>query len=191
MPTKIHLVKAMVFPVVMYGCESWTLKKAECWRIGAFELWCWEKTLENPLDSKEIKPVNPNRNQSWMFTGRTDAKAEAPILWPPDAKHWLTGKDPDAGKDWRQEEKGTIEDEMVGWHHWLNGHWVWVNFESWWWTGRPGVLQSVGSQRVRPDWGNGLNWIKKIRQDKRMESERPGEQLFREEPYRTTGNIML
>ena len=80
-----------------------------------------ENTLESPLDSK-IKPVNPKGNQSWIFIGRTDAENEAPILWPPDAKNWLTGKDPDAGKDWRQEEKGTTEDEMVGWHHWLDGH---------------------------------------------------------------------
>ena len=81
-----------------------------------------EKTLESPLDRKEIKQVNPKRNQSWIFIGRTDAEAEVPILWPPDAKNWLIGKYPDAGKDWRQEEKGTTEDEMVGWHHWLNGH---------------------------------------------------------------------
>ena len=81
-----------------------------------------EKTLESPLDSKDIKPVDPKGNQSWIVTGRTDAEAEAPILWPPDAKNWLIGKDPDAGKDWRQEEKGTTEDEMAGWHHWLNGH---------------------------------------------------------------------
>ena len=81
-----------------------------------------EKTLESLLDSKEIKPVNLKGNQSWIFIGRTDAEAEAPILWPPDVKNWLTGKDPDAGKDWSQEEKGTTEDEMVGWHHQLNGH---------------------------------------------------------------------
>ena len=81
-----------------------------------------EKTLESPLDCKEIKPVNLKRNQFWIFIGRTDAEAEAPTLWPPDAKNWLTGKDPDAGKDWRQEEKETTEDEMVGWHHWLDGH---------------------------------------------------------------------
>ena len=81
-----------------------------------------EKTLESPLDSKEIKSVNPKGNQPWIFTGRTDAEAEAPILWSPDAKSWLTGKDPDAGKDWRQEEKGATEDEMVGWHHRLDGH---------------------------------------------------------------------
>ena len=101
----------------MYGCENWTIKKAECWRINAFELWCW-KRLESPLDSKEIKPVNLKGNQPWIFTGRTDA--EAPILWPPDAKHQLIGKDPDAGKDWGQEERVT-EDEMVGWHHQFNG----------------------------------------------------------------------
>ena len=118
--TKVHLVKAMVFPVVMYGCESWTIKKAECQRIDAFELWCWN-TLESPLDCKEIKPVNPKRNQSWIFIGRADAEAETPILGPPDAKSWLIWKDPDAGKDWRWEEKGMTEDEMVGWHHRLNG----------------------------------------------------------------------
>ena len=81
-----------------------------------------EKTVESPLDCKEIKPVNPKGNNSWIVIGRTNAKAEAPILWPPDAKNRLTGKDPDAGKDWRQEEKGTTEDEMVGWHHQLNEH---------------------------------------------------------------------
>ena len=89
--------------------------------------WCFwivvlEKTLESPLDCKEIQPVNRKGNQSWMFIGRTDAKAETPILWPPDAKNWLTGEDPGAGKDWRQEKKETTEDEMVGWHHWLDGH---------------------------------------------------------------------
>ena len=89
--------------------------------------WCFrtvvlEKTLESPLDSKEIKPVNPKGNQPWILTGRTDAEAEAPIIWPPDVKNSLVEKDPDAGKNWRQEEKGTTEDEMVGWHHWLNGH---------------------------------------------------------------------
>ena len=117
--TKVHLVKAMVFPVVMSGCESWTMKKAECQRIDVFELWCWRRLL-SPLDCKEIQPVNPKGNQSWIFIGRTDA--EAPILWPPDAKNWLIGKDPDAGKDWRQEEKGMTEDEMIGWHHRLDGH---------------------------------------------------------------------
>ena len=90
--------------------ESWVLKN------DAFELWL-EKTLESSLDCKEIRPVHPKGNQSWVFIERTDAEAEAPILWPPDAKNWLIWKDPDAGKDWRQEEKGMTEDEMVGWHH--------------------------------------------------------------------------
>ena len=103
----------------MYGCGSWTIKKAECWRIHAFKLWCWRRLLR---DSKEIKSVNPKGNQPWVFIGRTDAKAETPTLWPPDAKSWFIGKDPNAGKDWRQKEKGATEDEMVGWHHWLNGH---------------------------------------------------------------------
>ena len=117
---KVHLVKAMVFPVITYGCESWIIKKAEHWRIDAFELWSWRR-LTISLDCKEIKPVHPKGNQSWIFIERTDAEAEALILWPPDVKSWLTGKDPDAGKDWRQEVKGTT-DEMVGWHHWLDGH---------------------------------------------------------------------
>ena len=97
LPTKVRLVKAMVFPVVMYGYKSWIIKKAECQNTDAFELWCWRRLLV-PLDCKEIKPVNPKGNQFWIFIGRTDAKAEAPILWPPDVKNWLTGKDPDAGK---------------------------------------------------------------------------------------------
>ena len=121
MPTKVHLVKAMVFPAVMYGCESRTVKRAERRRIDAFELWCWG-TLESLLDCKEIQPVHPKGDQSWIFIRRTDDEAEAPILWPHDVKNWLTGKDPDAGKDWKQEEMWMTEDEMVGWHHWLNGH---------------------------------------------------------------------
>ena len=119
---KVRLVKAMVSPVVMYGCECWTIKKAEC----CLKNWCfWTvvlKTLDSPLDCKEIQPVHPKRNQSRIFIGRTDAEAETPVLWSPDAKNWLIWRDPDAGKDWRHEEKGTTEDEMVGWHHWLNGH---------------------------------------------------------------------
>ena len=100
LPTKVCLVKAMVFPVVMYGCESWTIKKAECWRIDDFELCCCEKTLESPLDCKEIQPVHPKGNQSWIFIRRTDVEAETLILWPPDLKSQLIGKDPDAEKDW-------------------------------------------------------------------------------------------
>ena len=102
----------------------WGLDHKESW---APKNWCFwtmvlEKTLESPLDCKEIQPVHPKGNQSWVFIGRTDVEAEAPIFWPPDVKNWFTGKDPDAGKDWRREEKGMTEDEMVGWHHWLNGH---------------------------------------------------------------------
>ena len=120
--TKVCLVKAMVFPVVMYRCESWTIKKAECWKIDAFELWCWRRLLKSPLDCKEIQPVHPKGDQSWVFIGRTDAEAETLILWPPHGKNWLIWKDPDAGRDWGQEEKGTTEDEMSGWHHQLDGH---------------------------------------------------------------------
>ena len=111
----------MVFPVVMYRCESWTIKKAEHWRIDAFELWCWRRLLKVPLDCKEIQPVNLKGNQTWIFIGRADAEAETPILWPPDVKNWLIEKDPDVETDWRQ-EKGTTEDEMAGWHHQLDGH---------------------------------------------------------------------
>ena len=114
LPTKFHLVKAMDFPVVMYRYESWTIKKAECQRIDAFELWCWRKLL-SPLDCKEIQPVNPKENQSWIFIGRTNAEAVTPILWPPDAKNWLIWKDPAAGKDWGQEEKGMTR------MRWLDG----------------------------------------------------------------------
>ena len=117
-----------------------------------------EKTLESPLDNMEIKPVNPKGNQSWIFIGRTDAKAETPILWPPDVKNWLIGKDPNAGKDWRQEENGMTEDEVVGWHHQLDGQWVWASSGSWWWTGKPGMLQFMGLQRVRHDWVTEVNW---------------------------------
>ena len=165
LPTKICLVKAMVFPVVMYGCESWTIKKAEPRRFDDFFFlsWCFwtvvlEKTLEGPLDCKEIKLVNPKGNQSWIFIGRTDAEAESPVFWPSDVKNWLISKDPDAGKDWGQEERGMTEDEMVGWHHWLNG----LEFEQ-----APGVGDGQGIlvhcslrglQRITHDWTTKLNW---------------------------------
>ena len=110
-----------------------------------------------PLDRKEIKPVNPKGNQPWEFIGKTDAEVEVPILGSPDAKSQLIGKDSDAGKDWGQEEKGVTEDEMVGWHHRLNGH-VWVSYRSWWQTGKLGMQQSMGLQRVGPDWVTELNW---------------------------------
>ena len=143
LPTKVHWVKAMVSPVVMYGYESWTIK--EGWEL---KNWCFwivvlEKTLESPLDCKEIQPVHPKGDQSWIFIGRTGA--ETPILWPPDAKTWLIGKDPDAGKDWRQEEKGMTEDEMAGWHHWLDGR------ESGWTLG---VGNGQGGLACCDSWGH-------------------------------------
>ena len=115
------------------------------------------KTLENPMDCKKIQPVHANGNQSWIFIGRTDAEAETPILGPLDVKNWLVWKDPDAGKDWRQKEKG-----MTGWGGWMASPtqwtWVWVSSGSWRWTGRPGMLQSMGSQRVGHDWVTELTW---------------------------------
>ena len=119
LPTKVRLVKAMNFPVVMYGCESWTVKKAE--RQQSFWTVVLEKTLESPLDFKEIQLVHSKGDQSWVFFGCSDAKAETPVLLPPHTKSWLIGKNPDAGRDWGQEEKGMTEGEMAGWHHWLDG----------------------------------------------------------------------
>ena len=122
LPTKVRLVKAMVF----FSSHSWMweLDYKESWALKNLCFWIvvLEHTLENPLDSKEIKPVNPKGNQSWIFIGRTDAEAETPIIWPPDSKNWLPGKDTDAGKDGRREEKGTTKDETVGWHHGLDAH---------------------------------------------------------------------
>ena len=120
--TKVRLVKAMVFPAVMYGCDSRTIKKAECQRIDASELWCWRRLWRVPWTARRsnhsiLKEINPEYSLL-----RTDAEDETPILWLPDAKNWLIGKDIDAGKDWRQKEKGTTEGKMVGWHHWLNRH---------------------------------------------------------------------
>ena len=119
--TKVHLVKAMVFPVVTYGCE---LDCKESWALKNWCLWnaVLEKTLESPLNCKEIQPVHSEGDQPWDFFGRNDVEAETPILWLPDVKSWLIGKDLDGGRDWEQEEKGTTEDEMARWHHWLNGH---------------------------------------------------------------------
>ena len=148
----------MVLPVVMYGCESWTVKKAERWRIDALELWCWRRLLRVPRSNQSIL-----KKSILNFTGRTNA--EAPVLWPPDAKSWLIRKDPDAGKDWKQEEeKETTEDEMVGWHHQLNGHEVWASSRRWWRTRRPGMLQSIRSQRVKHDWAMELLMIRKTGQ---------------------------
>ena len=124
LPTKVCLVKAMVFPAVMYECEIWTIKKAERWRIDAFEHRRidvgLEKTLKSLFDGKKVQSVHSKANQFLIFIVRTDVEAETPIFWPPDVKNGLIGKDPNAGKDWRQ-EKGLTEDEMFAWHHWLNG----------------------------------------------------------------------
>ena len=138
----------------------WELDHKEGW---SSKNWCFwtvvlEKTLDSPLDCKEIQLVHPKGNWSWIFIARTDAEAETPILWPPDSKTWLTGKDPDAGRDWGQEEKGMTEDEMVGMSSPTWWTWVWVNFGNWWWTGRPGALKSMGSQRVGHDGATELNW---------------------------------
>ena len=155
--TKVRLVKAMVFPVVMYGCESWTIKKAERQRIDAFELWCW-RLLRVPWTARRsnqsiLKKISPGCSLEGLVL---KLKLQY-FLWPPDVKSWLIWKDPDAGKDWGHEEKGTTEDEMIGWNHWLNGH-------RFGWT--PGVgdgqggwcaLQFTGSQRVGHNLATELN----------------------------------
>ena len=146
-----------------YGFSSgyvwmWELDCEESW---ALKNWCFwtvvlEKTLESPLDWKEIQPVPSKGDQSWVFFGRTDAEAETPVLWPP-VENWLIWKDPDAWKDWRWDEKGTtgLDGWMASPTRWT---WVWVNSGSWWWTGRPGMLRFMGSQRVGHDWVTELNW---------------------------------
>ena len=153
---KAHLVKAMVFPVVMYGCESWTIEKAERLRIDALELWCWRRLLRVPWTARRssqsiLKEISPE-----YLLERLMLKLKTLILWPSDARNWLIGKDPDAGEDWRQEEKGMTEDEMVGWHHWLDGH----EFEQ-----ALGVGDGQGSLTCCSPWGHKeldtteqLNW---------------------------------
>ena len=141
----------------MYGCESWTVKKAEHQRINAFELWCWRRLLRVPWTARRSNQSDYSEgDQPWDFFGRTDAKAETPVLWPPHVKSWLTGKDSDTGRDWGQEEKGTTEDEMAGWHHWLDG------CESEW---TPGVGDGQGGLACCDSWGSKesdmterLNW---------------------------------
>ena len=155
LPTNVHLVSHHFSSNCVW---MWELDYKGSW---APKNWCFwtvvlEKTLESHLDYKEIQPVQPKGNQSWLYIGRTDAEAETPILWPPDVKNWFTGKDPDAGKHWRQEEKVTPEDEMVSLTWWT---WIWVSSGSWWWTGKPGMLQSMGSQSVGHDWVSELNWL--------------------------------
>ena len=155
LPTKVYLVKAMVFPVVMYESESWTIKLTEHWRTDGLVL---EKIPESPLNSKEIKPVNPEGNQSWIFTGRTDAEAAAPILWPTWYKgltHWK--------RPWHWERlKAGGKRQNWGWDGWMASPtrwtWVWACSRSWWWTGKHGVLQSMRLQIVLHDWVTELNW---------------------------------
>ena len=158
LPANIHLVKAMIFPIVMYGCE---LDYKESWVPKNW--WFWtevlEKTLESPLDSKEIQPVHPKGNQFWIFIGRTNTKAETPIPWPPAAKNWLW-KIPWCWERFEGGRRGVNR----GWDGWMASPtqwtWVWVNSGSWWWTGRPGVLQSMASQgQTRL-----TNWTEKVTQ---------------------------
>ena len=169
--TTVCLVKAMVFPVVMYGCE---LDYKETWAPKNWCLWTvvLEKTRESPLDCKEIQPVHSEGDQPWDFFGRSDAKAETPVLWPPHVKGWLIGKDSDAGRDWGQEEKGTTEDEMAGWHHWLDA------CESEW---TPGVGDGQGGLACCDSWGRKesdtterLNWMELTMRKKRFHSLEKG-----------------
>ena len=146
----------MVFPVVMYGYESWTMKKAESWRINALELWCWRRLLRVPWTERRSNQSIPKEISPGISFGRNDAKTETPVLWPPHAKSWLIGKYPDAGRHWGQEERGTTEDEMAGWHHWLYGR------ESGW---TPGVGNGQGGLVCCDSWGRKefdmterLNW---------------------------------
>ena len=145
----------------MYGCASRTIKKAEHRRFDAFELWCWRRLLRVPWTVREIQPVHSKGDQSWVFIGRTDAKAETPILWPPHVKSWLIGK------DWCWEGLGTGgEGDHRGWDGWMASltwwTWVCVNSGSWWWTGSPGVLQFMGLQGVRHNWETELNWTETL-----------------------------
>ena len=154
---KVHLVKAIVFPVVMCGCESWTIKKAERQRIDAFELCCWRRLLRVPWTARRSNQSILKRNQSWISIGRIDAKAEAPIHWPTDEKSWLSGKDPDAWKGWWQKEKGMTEDEIIEWHHQLDGH----EFEQ-----APGVGDGQGNLVCCSPWGHKeldmTEWLNRI-----------------------------
>ena len=149
--TQVRLVKAMVFPVVLYGCESWTVKKAEHWRIDAFELWCWRRLLKVTWTARRsnqsiLKEISPEYSLEELML-----KLKLQYFGYLMQRNWLIRKDPDAGKDWRQEEKGTTEDEMVEWHHWLNEPEFQQTQRDKWWAEKPGVLQSMRSQRVGPD----------------------------------------
>ena len=152
LPTKVHLVKTIVFPVVMYGCESWTIKKVQCWTIDAFELWCWRKLLRVYWTGRRLsllKEINPEYSLEGLML-------KPKLTWCKELTHWK--------RPWCWERlRGGGEGDDRGWDGWMASltrwTWVWVNSGSWWWTGRPGVLQSMGSQRVRHDWVTELNWI--------------------------------
>ena len=157
--TNVHLVKAMVFPVVTYRCESWIVKKAEHQRIDVFELWCWRRLLRvhwiaRRSNQSILKEISPGCSLERLML-KLKLQYFGHLM---HAKSWLIWKDPDAGKDWRQEEKGTTEDEMVGMASPTQWTWVCVNSGSCWWTGRPEVLWSMGSQTVGHDWVTELNW---------------------------------
>ena len=163
MPTKIHLVKAMVFPVVMYGCESWTIKKAEQQRMDAFKLWCWRRLLRVPWTARRsnqsiLKEISPEYSLEVLML-KLKLQYFGHLIQRTDSLEKDLGKD--AGKGWRQKEKRTTEDEMVEWHHWLDGQ-VWASSGSWWWTGMPGVLQSMELQGVGHNWEIELNWAELI-----------------------------
>ena len=146
--------------MVMYGCESWTVKKAEHRRIDAFELWCWRRLLRVLWTARGSNQSILKGDQSGVFIGRTDAKAETPVLWPPHVKSWLTGKDSDAGRDWEQEEKGMTEDEMAGWHHWLDGHeFGWTPGDG---DGQGGLVCCDSWGRKESDTTERLNWTELI-----------------------------
>ena len=158
MPTKVHLVKAMVFPVVMYGCESWTIKKPECWRIDVFELWCWRRLLRVPWIARRsnqsiLKEISPECSLEGLML-KLKLQYFGHRMWRTNSfeKPWC----------WERLKVGGEGDDR-GWDCWIASPtqwtWVWVNSGSWWWTGRPGVLQSMGSQRVGHDWASELNWI--------------------------------
>ena len=160
LPTKVCTVKAMVFPVVMYGCESWTIKKAGCQRIDTFELWCWKRLLRVPWTARRsnhsiLKEISPEYSLEGLML-----EAEIPILWLPDAKNWLIWKNPGC---WERLKAGGDGDDR-GWDGWMASPtqwtWVWASSGSWCWTGKLGVLKSMGSQRVEYDWVTELNWLR-------------------------------
>ena len=155
--TKVHLIKAMVFPVVMYGCESWTRKKAECWRIDAFELWCWKRLLRVPWNARRAnqsipKKISPEYSLEWLML---KLKLQHFATWYEELTHWK--------RPWCWERlKAQVRGNDRGWDGWMASltqwTWVWASSRTWWWTGKPGVLHSMGSQRVRHDWVTELNW---------------------------------